>query len=380
MTAGHRSHRGRFLNTSELGNATGIIRSLEFLTWGLSKSMYARRAAVILVSTVIVSACGSSQNSPTISATELRSDFPTLLSQHISSSGMPLLWVADIRYLTGYSLSENGNVPPMNIVEGRRAGIGGYATATGPNGEVYVLGTTNVGGQTDWQVLEFHADANGDVKPFNVINCGIEASGYNYLAVGPHGKLAISGDTGKSEIDILPAGPTGCSQGYSVISGSNTQLGLAPLAIGPTGAIYTIASTGAIIVFHGGAVGNIAPNRSISGPHTKLNGPDGIAVDSIGRIYVTNIIDNSITVYHSTANGDVQPMQRIVGSNTELYYPVGIAVSADGRIFVANYSSNSISVYAAGANGNESPVQVIAGSATGLQIQGAGNQISLGVR
>jgi hypothetical protein len=341
--------------------------------------MNSLRLIPFFIVTIFLAGCGSVLK-PEVGSTARTSAFLPTPPWRAPNVGVPLMWVADMYYMTAFSLSENGNVPPIYEVGGSHPGIDGTATATAPNGDVYVLGTAYGGGQLDWQVLEFHADANGDVKPFDTLNCGVSGSTNEYLAVGPHGKVAVETFATAGEIDILPAGSIGCSRGYSVITGSNTGLALAPLAIGPLGAIYTISSTNAIIVFQPGAIGNVAPHRSIFGRHTRLAGPNGIAVDNIGRIYVSNLMDNSITVYHSNAKGDASPMQRIMGPNTELYFPGGIAVSSDGRIFVANHSSNSITVYAAGANGNASPIQVIAGSATGLQITASGTQISIAVK
>ena len=77
-----------------------------------------------------------------------------------------------------------------------------------------------------------------------------------------------------------------------------------------------VANQGAdsIIVYSRTANGNVAPIRTISGAPTGLNGPGGIAVDTVNNeIVVANWTGNSITVYSRTANGNVAPIRTISG-------------------------------------------------------------------
>lgn len=65
----------------------------------------------------------------------------------------------------------------------------------------------------------------------------------------------------------------------------------------------------------------IVPLRKIEGPHTGINGPLGIAVDTDGTIYVANNNSNSITVYAPQASGDAAPIRTIAGPQTGLNSP-----------------------------------------------------------
>jgi hypothetical protein len=113
--------------------------------------------------------------------------------------------------------------------------------------------------------------------------------------------------------------------------------------------------------------------RRISGPHTGLTRPTGLAVDQRNQeLYVTNDWGNSVTVYPLSANGDITPVRKIEGFSTGLSSPVGIAVDlVNGEILVANYGAaygGSITTYPRTANGNTPPIRTIQGPATGFNL------------
>ena len=130
-------------------------------------------------------------------------------------------------------------------------------------------------------------------------------------------------------------------------------------------------------VYRAGARGDSAPIKTISGSNTGLNGPQQIALDTHGRIYVVNGRGGSgrpfsVTVYATLANGNVAPIRTIAGSKTRMYSPAGVAVDGSGHIYIANSSDplfghgHTVTVYAAFANGNVAPINTISGPNTGL--------------
>lgn len=288
----------------------------------------------------------------------------------------PLLWLLNGGVsMEAFDLAQIGNTPPARIVDGPNT-FGDLSLgdlAGGPQGEIYVFGNVHDShGNVVWQVDRFPARANGDTPPTAVINCDLLAF-VSYIAAGPHGELAVTGLSPQQQlqINLIPSNSNGCPSGLRSIAGSNTGLTFPQgLAIGSQGAVYVLlANNGvnSIEIFGRTRVGNVAPDRVISGPHTHLFGPSSMAVDHAGYIYVANQGDNSVIVYRPSANGDAVPVRRIHGTNTQLYEPVGLAIASDGRLFVDDTLNQVITVYAAGADDNAAPIQVIGGSATGIQ-------------
>ena len=237
------------------------------------------------------------------------------------------------------------------------------AILVGPGGGIYVAnsfgGSSGIG-----SVTRYAAGSNGNVAP----------------------TATLSGSS------------TGLYEPVSLAMGSEDYLHVLNAFGGPDGAgsvtIYNV-NTGYTIN------GNVAPSSTISGnsngDQTGFNSPSGIALDSSHNIYVTNQgslnggID-SVTVYANGSSGNVAPMATISGSSTQLNVPNGIAIDSIGNIWVANDGSivggvDSITVYPPGSNGNVAPAMqlsngniednaIISGVLTGLS-QPAGIAITL---
>ena len=119
-----------------------------------------------------------------------------------------------------------------------------------------------------------------------------------------------------------------------------------------------------------------APISTIGGINTNLTDPQGIAVDSSGKIYVADDgneedegISPGVLVYAAGSNASAAPIATISGSNTglgEAYSSHGIALDSSGNIYVANFYTPSVFVYPAGSNGNVFPSATISGPATEL--------------
>jgi len=93
--------------------------------------------------------------------------------------------------------------------------------------------------------------------------------------------------------------------------------------------------------FAGNQNGNIVPNRVLSGPHTGITTPRGIATDGSGRVYVVDQGSNKVLVFDSNAEGDVPPLATIEG----LRSPDHVHVDDLLDVFVTNQKDNSISVF-----------------------------------
>jgi hypothetical protein len=187
-----------------------------------------------------------------------------------------------------------------------------------------------------------------------------------------------------NDVNAFPTNANGNVEPTVAITGANSSL-FAPVAIAfdSNDNIYVANSQGgtyadgSINVYAAGGNGNAAPSAVIVGPDTGLADPRGIALDSLGNIYVANEgdteppTDGSITEYPAGSNGDVTPIATITGVLTQaLANPVGIAVEpSTGDIYVSNL--DGITVYPAGSNGEATPSAIIAGPDTGFESPGA---------
>lgn len=236
------------------------------------------------------------------------------------------------------------------------------------------------------------------------------------------GSLYISNSSANSILHFGNAsGVTGNATPNDTISGSATQLASPQyLFVDAANNRLFVANQGAssILVFENASskTGNVAPDRTISGPTTTLVGPvdlaldstrdllyvadgpnvlvfasastvagdtapvrtiavgfsvDAILVDSAGdRMFLADGTGNAINVYDSasTLSHVVSPNRAISGAQTQLSAPAGLEVDSVGRLLVSNLAGKTINIYAnaATANGNISPTVSISGSNTQL--------------
>lgn len=136
-----------------------------------------------------------------------------------------------------------------------------------------------------------------------------------------------------------------------------------------------------LVVFSASASGNVAPVQMIAGPHSGLNDPGGVQLDSKGNIYVANgaccdgnPVPPSITVYPPGSTGDVTPIHTITGDATTLSLPGDVAFDHTDNLYVANSRGGpspgvgTILEFAAGSDGNVTPIATVGGPHTGLSI------------
>jgi hypothetical protein len=143
---------------------------------------------------------------------------------------------------------------------------------------------------------------------------------------------------------------------------------LLDLALDPAGNLYLIAARdSSIAVFAPGAQGRTAPVRRIRGPASGVIDPQGIALDSRGRIYTSNGArrlfkagSGSVTVYPPDASGNVAPIRMIVGPRTTIDHPTSLALDPAGKIWVANRPNTVPAAFPAGADGDVEPVARLA--------------------
>src|SRR2546426_671829 len=289
----------------------------------------------------------------------------------------------DAGSVTVYAAGASGNVAPIATIGGRSS-----TDNTGLNHPVGIardgagrLYVTNPGPNT---VTVFAAGASGNATPATTISTISPANQTGYptgIALDAAGNVYVTNNqyraTGNGiypSVTVYAPGAGGTAAPTRTITGAHTGMnGPVGIARDAAGNLYG-ANAGnsccglvnSITVYGARARGDAAPTATIVGGNTGLDGPSAGAVDAAGHLYVANADGNSITVYGSRATGNATPSATITGGSTGLYRPVGIALDVAGRIYVANSGDNSITVYAAGASGNAAPLLTIAGATTGL--------------
>jgi serine/threonine-protein kinase len=89
------------------------------------------------------------------------------------------------------------------------------------------------------------------------------------------------------------------------------------------------------------AVGhNQAPIGMIT---SGLSGPEGMAVDRLGRLFVTNTSNNTVTVYR---RGGTTPVRTY---SSGLNGPAGVVIGNDKTVYVSNLYGNNVDAYAGGS-------------------------------
>jgi sugar lactone lactonase YvrE len=270
----------------------------------------------------------------------------------------------------------NGNVAPARVIAGSNTGLSCPADVKVDSaGDVYVA---NFNANT---ITEYGPGASGNVAPINTIggsNTGLAED--DDISLAPDGTLYAGNFVG-SPVVVFAPGASGNASPIRTIAGSNTGLGVVDgLGVDSTGTLYadnTSPFPGSIQVFAPGANGNVSPVRSIAGPATGLSGPDDVIVGFSGELFVTNGFDSgggSAEVFAPGASGNVAPVQEIKGSNTGLGThpgPDDLAVDSSGNIYITDTSDTAsggvgpaVLEFASGATGNVAPTATIVGSST----------------
>ena len=126
-----------------------------------------------------------------------------------------------------------------------------------------------------------------------------------------------------------------------------------------------VANANANIKVFAGDHGKYYLVRSIAGPHTLLANPVGMATDAGGDIFLADrgskAGDARVMWFAAALTGNILPGRVITGPHTGLTSPAGIAIDASEESFVADHDSGKVLVFASDANGDAAPVVTISG-------------------
>ncbi|MGD0672706.1 MAG: NHL repeat-containing protein [Candidatus Binatus sp.] len=270
---------------------------------------------------------------------------------------------------TGIALDSQGNIYVANILGGP------VVPNTEDSGTVTVYAAGSSGNIAP--IATISGAATGLAYPAGI---ALDSSGNIYVANELTGNTSSSLEDYPS-ITVYPAGSKGNASPIAVIAGDNTGLDYPQgIALDSGGNLYAkgyVEYVGDTInAYPAGSNGNVSPAATIVGADTGLDGPDGIALDSGGNLYVSNgyggpVGGGSVTIYPAGSNGDAVPIATITSSFTGINDASSIAVDSTGKIYVANEfgaagDNGSITIYSAGSYATGAPIATIAGDNTGL--------------
>lgn len=310
--------------------------------------MRTARIVIVAAFAAFATACSSSAL-PYHAAAPGRSFVPALSGVKIYAAD------ATANAIFVYKLTANGNVAPGSKLKGTNTLLAGpIGDDHDGAGQLYVLN------QSSFEV--FGAGARGNATPkFFVSGALTQLDNPQGIAVDPSGITYVTNSTGgASYISVYAAGSNGDrAPTATIFDGQNFLFIPAGIALF-NGTLY-VADPGdqSLNEYPANSIGTVNPTAEITG----LNSPRGVAVDSTGRIYVTD--SDRVIVYAPNANGNATPLATISGSATLLNGPAGLSVHGT-VIVVANSGNASITVYPKNGKGNIAPLRDIGGSLTGL--------------
>jgi mucin-19 len=180
------------------------------------------------------------------------------------------------------------------------------------------------------------------------------------------------------------AGSTTASAGFSNGAGTNARFSSPRgIAIDSSGVIYVGDTANARIrkVTQDGVVSTFAGNLSgyvdASGENARFRDPWGVAVDSSGNVYVGDQANHRIrmitpdAVVTTIAGNGTTTFTDGTGTSATFNQPHGVAVDSVGNLYVADYTNHRIRKIAPGAI-----VTTIGGNGTGAYVDGIGTNSS----
>jgi hypothetical protein len=327
----------------------------------------ARYVVAPTIATLLLSNCsGAATPAPAVSSQQSLSQ-----TIHRRTSSCPCLYAVNQsgNSVTVYASGATGNATPIQDISGSKTRLSApFGVAVDGSGNTYVTNMDDV-------ITIYAPNATGNEAPTRTI-IGPAYHQPKGIAIDP-----INGDiyvarANNDAIFVYAAGASGSVSPIGEIQGSQTGLDYPfGVALDTSGKIYVTntddgTGNGSVTVYAAGSTGNVAPVQTIAGARTELDGPQQLAVDSSSNIYVANSAydsgKGSLTVYAAGADGNVAPIETIEGSKTELDGADGITLDTSNNMHAANGGNNSVTVYAAGSNGNVAPINTIQGAKTGL--------------
>ena len=204
--------------------------------------------------------------------------------------------------------------------------------------------------------------------------CAVDASNNTYIADFTSNKIRKINNGLVST--VAGSGSAGTANGLGKVATFNGPWGIAYNTV--DGALYVADNTGNDVrrITLAGQVSTVAGTGSAgesngtSGSNATFNGPEGVAVDSSGNIYVADVTGNTVRKIAYTGSDRTLATSYTVTTvvSSGLSSPAGIAVDSYGAVYIAGSGNNKIQrVDSAG------DLTTIAGTGTGSESDGDGS-------
>ncbi len=181
------------------------------------------------------------------------------------------------------------------------------------------------------------------------------------VAVDSSGNVCVGDSTNNLIREISPGGVVTTLAG-SIWGGSSNGTGTAALFYGPDGVAVDGSGNVYVADFGNNLIRKIAPGAVVTtlagsmaygssngvGTAASFNGPQGVAVDASGNVYVADRYNNMIRVITSgglvsTLAGTSSPgSANGTGTGASFYWPQGVAVDGAGNVYVGDSLNNLI--------------------------------------
>ena len=213
--------------------------------------------------------------------------------------------------------------------------------------------------------------------PANIASDGLAAVAlvFTVTQVPAAAQRVYVANTGNNTVTVYAANPSGsvtCPPLATIGGGSTGISGPQGVALDSSGKVYVTNGNNTVTVYAANPSGNVtsAPLATIGGGSTGISSPDGVAFDGSGQIYVANFGNSTVTVYAANPSGNVTnaPLATIGGGSAGINGPTGVALDSSGKVYVANQFTHNVTVYAANPSGNvtSAPLATIGGGSTGV--------------